>query len=90
MLEMNINSSHVFHVSNVSDRELKEIEEALSITDSRKVCYSITKNYGLNTVSIQIEARYEYTNEFVEVISKVTTIMMNHKSLWKVKTEVDW
>lgn len=86
MLSLDIDSTQVFSVSGLSDKELKEIETVLGTTE--EIRYISTKGYGCNGF-IQIEARYEDLKVFIEAVKKVTEVIDKHNNLWHVK-EVDW
>lgn len=85
MLEKDINSTHVFYMSNISSEELKEVEQAMAekYGNSNEICYTIKTGY-CSTGEIQIEAMYFDNKIFTEAVNIVIGILMNHKPLWHV------
>lgn len=83
MLEKDINSTHVFYMSNISNKDLKEIEKAMTekYGNNNEICYNIKRGY-CETGEIQIEAMYFDNKIFAEAVNVVIGIVMNSKPLW--------
>lgn len=85
MMNKDLNSTHVFYVDGISEKELVQIEKALTEVDTtNEIRYVISKGYGFNIGSVQIEARWEDIRVFMYAVEAVTNVIKNQKPLWHV------